>query len=78
MNSLKEIVKGEEHGDEEYTQSEYDISETEDDFKLDEFLNMNLTEFVKKTVEPVMSSFLEITPDYQVSAYYIDWQIYSR
>ena len=41
-----------------FIQSEFDISETEDDFRLDEFLNMNLTDFVKQTVEPVMSSFL--------------------
>ena len=44
----------------EYTKkkSEFDISDTEDDFNLDAFLNSNLTDLVKKTVEPVMADFI--------------------
>ena len=38
--------------------SEFDISDTEDDFNLDAFLNSNLTDLVKKTVEPVMADFI--------------------
>ena len=40
------------------TKSEFDISDTEDDFHLDAFLNSNLTDLVKKTVEPVMADFI--------------------
>ena len=38
--------------------SEFDISDTEDDFNLDAFLNSNLTDLVKKAVEPVMADFI--------------------
>ena len=38
--------------------SEFDISDTEDDFNLDAFLTSNLTDLVKKTVEPVMADFI--------------------
>lgn len=54
---VESVVEGK-NRDDDYTQSEFDISDTEDDFNLDAFLNSNLTDLVKKTVEPVMADFI--------------------
>ena len=46
----------------EYTQSEFDITDTEDDFKFEVFLNGDLKDLVKKTVEPIMDKIIERKP----------------
>jgi len=57
LKVVEAVVEGK-NRDDDYTQSEFDISDTEDDFHLDAFLNSNLTDLVKKTVEPVMADFI--------------------